>query len=112
MRTKQSKALDKAAHQELWQWCADNPDKNKTQWPRWSEFCQQRDDGSYCFACQYGCTDCPCWWGADKTMYRVGVSRYCMSSGTVYRKYLRAIYKGNRNLVRLYATRIRDAWVL
>jgi len=52
-------------HKELWQWLADNPDKEKNEWPRWSS---NGGDIGYvtarCFACNYNsdCVDCPLVW--------------------------------------------------
>ena len=46
-------------HWELWEWCADNPGKEKKDWPGWCCFPRQLND---CFACGYAegdCSRCP-----------------------------------------------------
>lgn len=98
-------------HRQLWQWLADNPEKYKGDWPGWAGYpdvyAQQQ-----CFAC-YGhtCYTCPCHWGS-RSNYGAAFTCSCTSRHTVYRKYVRAAARSRFNLVRLYATRIRDAWVL
>ena len=37
-------------HQELWYWLADNPEKDKVDWPGWKEYGYAEN---YCFACQW-----------------------------------------------------------
>lgn len=69
----------KALHQELWNWLADNPDKQKHNWPRW-----ERNGGDvervwgFCFACEIGtkhgkdkaCTNCPISWPGLSCKYK------------------------------------------
>jgi len=98
-------------HKELWQWLADNPEKYKKDWPGWSNHAGAWNDPQ-CFACYgYTCDTCPCHWGS-RTDYEVTRRCSCTARHTVYRKYMKASAHSRLNLVRLYATRIRDAWVL
>ena len=74
--------FDHTNHKKLWNWLAENPDKEKTDWPEW-----EKNGGrvkrvrSNCFACEYAegrtcedervdlCEDCPLVWhlkGVDK----------------------------------------------
>ncbi len=58
-----------ANHQELWFWLADNPKKEKKDWPGWDTYDPVADD---CFACQWtidntkdtdsSCPNCPLDW--------------------------------------------------
>ena len=46
--------FDHTNHKKLWNWLADNPDKNKKDWPEWTfnggDVCEVSDG---CFACDY-----------------------------------------------------------
>lgn len=66
-----------AAHQALWGWLAENPDKRKSAWPGW-----EWNGGLYedcfndCFACEYDdlmigdrCCNCLIAWPNDKPCY-------------------------------------------
>lgn len=45
-----------SGHKALWNWLADNPNKDKRDWPGWEQFCATDD----CFACEYvGQGGCP-----------------------------------------------------
>ena len=45
-------------HKSLWLWLAENPEKKKSQWPRWRHRGGDVDEVSLeCFACD-GCDDC------------------------------------------------------
>lgn len=52
----------KKLHRELWQWLADNPDKEKSDWPRWKINGGDYDVYGDCFACEFFkdvlCHDC------------------------------------------------------
>jgi hypothetical protein len=61
-------------HQALWNWLADNPEKNKMNWPGWGEGYQRDDVLNQCFACEYaenqhgGCNNgrnCPIDWPGE-----------------------------------------------
>ena len=44
------------SHIELWDWLAENPDKEKDDWPGWERFDFDEsylEELSYCFACMY-----------------------------------------------------------
>lgn len=53
-------------HREMWRWLAENPDKNKHDWPRWGHNGGDIDNDipTLCFACkitgEYGCKYNPC----------------------------------------------------
>ena len=63
----------KSKHEEIWQWLADNPTKDKDQWGGWYKLTleQHPREHNYCFACKWGdetmhyldhrCEHCPCW---------------------------------------------------
>ena len=68
----------KKGHEELWQWLADNPTKEKHHWPGWKHVNDKYKEyiPYYCFACGYAkmkrhavgyeakkCDYCPCDWG-------------------------------------------------
>lgn len=98
-------------HRQLWQWLADNPEEYKEDWPGWSNH-----DGVWnsqkCFACYgYRCDTCPCHWG-NRVYYGSVLRCSCTSRHTMYRKYVKAVSRRRLSLVRLYASRIRDAWIL
>ena len=60
-------------HKALWLWLAENPDKAKSEWPRWvqnGEDIESQQNG--CFACQYRynsnfgtCDNCPLIWSKN-----------------------------------------------
>jgi hypothetical protein len=90
------------AHRKLWGWLADNPDKEKKDWPGWSF-----NGGTYpfaylgCFACEYmrgmsnaQCWVCPCFTG----------KRSC---GGCFDRWEHAKRLSTR---RKYALLVRDAW--
>lgn len=61
-----NKVFQHSLHRELWQWLADNPGKDKDDWPRW-----ERNSGDVpmvftaCFACDVSpsyCNECPLEW--------------------------------------------------
>jgi hypothetical protein len=90
----------RSAHRKLWDWLADNPDKDKTDWPGWSF-----NGGTYpyvpalCFGCEYTrgrgqCESCPCL-----------IDRQCC--GGAYARWYDA---DNRSTRRKYALLVRDAW--
>lgn len=66
--TMNNKVFQRNRHRQLWQWLADNPEKDKEDWVRW-EF-NGGDVGnvsSRCFACDYACgcgtgKGCPLEW--------------------------------------------------
>ena len=65
--------FDHTNHKKLWNWLAENPDKNKDEWPEW-----EKNGGtvkravSLCFACDYvedsmlTCYECPLDWPFQK----------------------------------------------
>ena len=55
-------------HREMWNWLAENPDKDKVSWPGWSETSLEKIN--HCFLCGYvqqiphgDCPNCPLNWG-------------------------------------------------
>lgn len=68
--------FNRTAHQELWNWLAENPDYCKTEWPGWQYYAAKRDD---CFACEAAeairpmyadtCKYCPLKWPEGKPCY-------------------------------------------
>lgn len=79
------------AHRELWNWLADNPEKNKWNWPGWETYGNPENG---CFACEYiknvpyvtKC-NCPLIWpenyteDANECMGALGIYRVWDSSG-------------------------------
>lgn len=62
----------KDLHEEMWEWLADHPEKDKDDWPRWKDLpLDIREGGFRCFACYWTeylnssdtvfCEICPCW---------------------------------------------------
>ena len=97
-------------HRQLWQWLGDHPDKYKEDWPGWED--HPAAEEQHCFACYgYTCDTCPCHWGSRANYYCIRAWA-CAVRHTVYRKYMKAVSRRRLNLASLYATRIRDAWVL
>ena len=70
--------FDHTNHKKLWNWLAENPNKNKEDWPDW-----YKNGGSVkravplCFACDYvernrlSCYECPIDWPISGYMMRV-----------------------------------------
>ena len=70
--------FDHTNHKKLWNWLAENPDKNKADWPEW-----EKNGGgvkrvqSNCFACEYVeernayCDECPLDWPFPEGMLHV-----------------------------------------
>ena len=59
-------------HRKMWNWLADNPDKEKKDWPGWEKYDIDPlpEEVEYCFLCGYithtedvSCHDCPLDWG-------------------------------------------------
>lgn len=72
-------------HRELWGWLAENPMKDKLDWPGWERYDAALND---CFLCEYTsnkfskCEHCPVWFkenGFDR-----GTVPYCLG-GLFYR---------------------------
>ena len=61
-----SAIFDYTGHKELWNWLAENPGKDKHEWPGWKAYHNGRFVESCCYACVYdtvkgaeeGCLDC------------------------------------------------------
>lgn len=68
--------FNRTAHQELWNWLAENPDCYKSEWPGWHHYAAKKDD---CFACETAnairpryarlCVYCPLQWPKGKPCY-------------------------------------------
>ena len=64
-------------HRIMWNWLADNPDKNKEDWPGWEMNYDDLFSGgeqNFCFLCGYvsntpegECFNCPLDWGVSET---------------------------------------------
>ena len=70
--------FDHTNHKKLWNWLAENPDKNKTDWPEWKHNGGEVEKVlSNCFACDYvdkkelSCDDCPLDWPITGNMMKV-----------------------------------------
>ncbi len=65
-----SRVFNHTAHKELWNYLAENPTKQKEDWPEWkvNGGKYSRVDGN-CFACEFTiddtCYDCPLIWPID-----------------------------------------------
>lgn len=100
------------AHKELWNWLAQNPDKQKRDWGGWEENGGEYQYGGayeYCFACDYenerndywqdsddGCRYCPLAWTEDNP---------CTTQNSLY---LRWIRENNLEQRAKLAVQIRD----
>ena len=91
-------------HKEMWGWLAENPDKDKPQWPRWVSNGGTVEDIDYdCFACEdnsdytgtYSCKNCMIDWGYNN----------CKSIGSPYELW---DYSENNEDKAIYAAIIRD----
>ena len=59
-------------HRKMWNWLAENPDKNKKDWPGWKRHNDDifpKEEENYCFLCGYisadpdkDCYNCPIDW--------------------------------------------------
>ena len=107
MRTTEER---KHLHEKLWQWLADNPEENKTDWPEWLLNEGEYDTEGECFACEearekallssrrkYTCFYCPCEWGACS----------CEDKESPYHMWKWATNAKDR---RKYALQVKDAW--
>ena len=88
-------------HRKMWHWLAENPDKNKQDWPGWEEHNGKDFDpimNQYCFLCGYVSVAygkesyhaCPLDWG---------ISEFCEDGDdqcTYYEKYCDAIMHAHR----------------
>ena len=94
----------KRLHQELWQWLADHPDKEKGDWPRWSRNGGDVDSvRNKCFACALypddECNNCPCDWD--------NIYNFCDKAGSPYVKWGMESDLGKRSE---YALQVKNAW--
>ena len=69
--------FDHTNHKKLWNWLAENPDKEKSDWPEWKENGWEiKRAVSLCFACDYVkhncllCYECPLIWPENKNSTR------------------------------------------
>lgn len=67
-----------AKHREIWNWLADNPSKEKKDWPGWEEYVGSKIEINYCFLCDYVnfakggmCSFCPLDWGITKKCMQI-----------------------------------------
>jgi len=90
-----------AAHKRLYYWCAENPDKDKRDWPEWSywetlESAAQDNPNTafnHCFACAaaiYDCTNCPIDWNSLRIVP-------CLSLNSFYQKYRNSTNAKNKS---------------
>ena len=70
--------FDHTSHKKLWNWLAENPDKEKRDWPEWKENGGEiKRATSLCFACDYvehnclSCCECPLDWPFQKDLMKI-----------------------------------------
>ena len=71
--------FDHTNHKKLWNWLAENPDMEKSDWPEWVfNGGSVEEVEQLCFACQYtttpngrfdSCSNCPVIWKKNKGLY-------------------------------------------
>lgn len=78
--------LQLTLHQELWNWLADNPERNKEDWPKWGYMPEVQGD---CFACEYSTaskidtiSECP-----EACPFIWPVSVWCLAPTSLYAQY-------------------------
>ena len=98
----------KRSHQGLWNWLAENPDKQKANWPGFKTLgkLRVRIPFSHCFACGIrippeGCYDCLVYFGCKKYPF------CCEDDYNSY--YMKYNYGGNSDRVK-YARLIANGW--
>ena len=72
MNTKELRKYCIDNHRKMWHWLAENPDKNKKDWPGWKRHNDDifpKEEENYCFLCGYisadsekDCDNCPIDW--------------------------------------------------
>ncbi len=90
-------------HIRLWKWLAENPDKDKSDWPGWKWNGGKKIDltGNVCFACDYVkiiCPACPIDWGENRT---------CLDDGSAFERWEHA---GNPKETSDIANEIASMW--
>lgn len=51
------------AHRKMWRWLAENPQKQKDEWPGWIwNGGGYAEEAAHCFLCHYPCRECPLIW--------------------------------------------------
>lgn len=99
-----------AAHDELWTWLADNPDKSKEDWPEWeghtvyTGIYNNTNINAHCFLCEAmrgNCEACP----LTQDIYPE-----CTASGSLYNLWRHAKRSEHYRIARELALQIRDAW--
>lgn len=111
------------AHREMWLWLAENPDKNKWNWPGWKKNggTYEISDGNYhCFACDYAgnithykkdCESCPLIWVRPDGSPMEQIQYVC-EHGSCYDSYKLAYwYVGYKKDRCAYATMIANLQV-
>lgn len=103
-----------AAHYELWNWLADNPDKDKPEWPGWEK--TGSSDGvydntevfSYCFLCEamYASYASPC----SHCPLNNDALDDCLDSNSLYMQWRRAQSAKDYATAKELALKIRDIW--
>lgn len=91
-------------HWLLWDWLAENPKKDKEDWPGWDN---SVDADCGCFVCEYvnrrldsNCKSCPC--------YNFCADPICW--GTIHRQWTNAIFIEDFDLASTLAIQLRDCW--
>jgi hypothetical protein len=90
-------------HVEMWNWIFNNPDKEKSDWPRWKKLGGDVRGNAYdCFACVYNefndrgsCAKCPLIWPSGDCIFHDGLFQSWNSSEDPEER-------------RVYAKQIRD----
>ena len=90
MNTKELRKYCIDNHRKMWHWLAENPNKNKKDWPGWKKYNidPSPKEMKYCFLCGYishtekdkGCYHCPLdWYITDMCMSRYPEESYYLS---------------------------------